>query len=874
MITSLIIVLLIFSAVLPVTGSNNEKYDIKTEKSSKNINVITHQDMIFNLNPFDCDPTCIIPDPLDDTTTESMVGNLQEALEEYPYYDLSSIDVTIDQTQYQRWDYAEDIVEVSLEFEFIGNEAGHQNVMGYYFDSDENSFVGVFEAPDNHGNNHSGYDLPVATLGDKFTVNNIPISELGQIGFAIDSENGDVYKLFSENDLNPNNKDRALVFTLCDDEYGLIYVICFEDLEYDGHKDFYDCCAILRILECTSCNDPPICSNEEPPDGETDVSIDISELTVTIEDPDNDDIDWTITTNPDIGSASGTGETGGTKTCSISDLEYETTYTWTVTTTDPEGSGETTEKIYTFTTVGSNAPEISYPNPTDGATEIELNQSELSVNIEDPDGDTFDWTIETNPDIGSESGTGETGGTKTCSISDLEYETTYTWTVTATDTGGGGETSEQVYSFTTISSNSPVISDPNPEDGLDGVSISLSQLSVTIEDPENDIMDWTIETSPDIGNNAASCDTSGVKTCYISGLEFNSTYTWFVNATDSGSWITVSEIFTFTTESSDNDRPIIYNPDPPNTETWVPVSTTILSVSIQDPENDPIDWSIETLPDIGSSNGTGEVSGVKTCIISGLEYDTTYKWEIEATDTTGSGKTRRRYYVFTTEPRPPNPPSTPGGPPYLELGKAGLFCTQTSHPTGERIQYRFDWNSEGSHDLSYWTNFVSSGTEVCLEHSWTKPGIYVVKSIARDELGATSIWSGGMTIVIGNHAPEKPETPWTKARSALTATFNTKTIDPDGDHVWYKWDWGDGTSSNWIGPFESGESVSISHTWPDGDKYKIKVKAKDIYDFESVWSDSTSVRNRNFYPRNTHILYLLDHIFNFSPILKLILLVR
>ena len=203
----------------------------------------------------DCLPACLFPDALGDTTTETMVGDLQEALDTYPYYDLSGIDVTDNQTQYQRWDYDEDVDVVSIEFEYIGHDAGNQNVMGYYFDSDVNSFVGVFEIPDNWGNDHSGYDLPIASVGDRFTVNNIPKSELGRIGFAIDSENGETYKLFSENDLNPNDKDRALVFTLCDDEYGLIYVICFEDLKNDAHKDFYDACAILRIIECDPCID-------------------------------------------------------------------------------------------------------------------------------------------------------------------------------------------------------------------------------------------------------------------------------------------------------------------------------------------------------------------------------------------------------------------------------------------------------------------------------------------------------------------------------------------------------------------------------------------------------------------------------------------
>jgi hypothetical protein len=147
-----------------------------------------------------------------------------------------------------------------------------------------------------------------------------------------------------------------------------------------------------------------------------------------------------------------------------------------------------------------------------------------------------------------------------------------------------------------------------------------------------------------------------------------------------------------------------------------------------------------------------------------------------------------------------------------------------------------------------------------------------VKSIARDEVGAISEWSDGITILIGNHAPEKPETPWKKSRPTVTATFNTKTTDPDGDQVWYKWDWGDGTNSEWIGPFDSEEPVSITHTWPDNGEYKIKVKAKDIYDFESVWSDSTSVMIKNKFVGNGPIIDIFARFFNLLPIIRLILL--
>ena len=72
--------------------------------------------------------------------------------------------------------------------------------------------------------------------------------------------------------------------------------------------------------------------------------------------------------------------------------------------------------------------------------------------------------------------------------------------------------------------------------------------------------------------------------------------------------------------------------------------------------------------------------------------------------------------------------------------------------------------------------------------------------------------------------PPLPPVMWTEDFS----TFYISTPqDPDGDHIYYLIDWGDGTSSGWIGPYEPGETVCISHVWSDEGTYQIKAKAKD-----------------------------------------------
>lgn len=102
-----------------------------------------------------------------------------------------------------------------------------------------------------------------------------------------------------------------------------------------------------------------------------------------------------------------------------------------------------------------------------------------------------------------------------------------------------------------------------------------------------------------------------------------------------------------------------------------------------------------------------------------------------------------------------------------------------------------------------------------------------------------------------NKAPNKPNRPVgpTEGKIRKTHTYYTTTTDPEEDNVYYKWDWGDGTFSDWQGPYTSGENADIAHTWSDKGTYEIKVIAKDdpngdgdLSDgLESEWSEQLVV---------------------------------
>ena len=66
--------------------------------------------------------------------------------------------------------------------------------------------------------------------------------------------------------------------------------------------------------------------------------------------------------------------------------------------------------------------------------------------------------------------------------------------------------------------------------------------------------------------------------------------------------------------------------------------------------------------------------------------------------------------------------------------------------------------------------------------------------------------------------------------------FKIKSIDPAGDNVYYYVEWGDGETEEWIGPYQSGEEVAISHIWKCKNTFNIRVKSKNDNGDESPWS--------------------------------------
>jgi hypothetical protein len=80
-----------------------------------------------------------------------------------------------------------------------------------------------------------------------------------------------------------------------------------------------------------------------------------------------------------------------------------------------------------------------------------------------------------------------------------------------------------------------------------------------------------------------------------------------------------------------------------------------------------------------------------------------------------------------------------------------------------------------------------------------------------------------------NAVPEKPEQPDgpTEGVTEVEYEYSSSAIEPEDEKLFYLFDWGDGTDSGWIGPYDSGQTGKATHFWTEEGFYDVTVKAKD-----------------------------------------------
>jgi len=161
------------------------------------------------------------------------------------------------------------------------------------------------------------------------------------------------------------------------------------------------------------------------------------------------------------------------------------------------------------------------------------------------------------------------------------------------------------------------------------------------------------------------------------------------------------------------------------------------------------------------------------------------------------------------------------------------FTLSSTDPEEDDVYYYVDW---GDNSTSEWIGPYLSGEVVTVSHIWEIPDTYEIKAKAMDTHYAESEWSEPHIITIApNQRPERVEINgpvW--GFGGTEYEFSFVTTDPDGHDLVYRVDWDDGNNEEWLGPYSSGESFTLSHSWKVKGTYWIKSWAKDTIGDESL----------------------------------------
>jgi hypothetical protein len=97
------------------------------------------------------------------------------------------------------------------------------------------------------------------------------------------------------------------------------------------------------------------------------------------------------------------------------------------------------------------------------------------------------------------------------------------------------------------------------------------------------------------------------------------------------------------------------------------------------------------------------------------------------------------------------------------------------------------------------------------------------------------------TVYLLNYDPPGPPQGPTEGIVGEEYTFCIDMPDEVPCEPYYAmWDWGDGTMSEWLGPFSAGETVCANHSWGEPGSYEIRVGIKDGCGRE-YWSDPLTI---------------------------------
>jgi len=301
---------------------------------------------------------------------------------------------------------------------------------------------------------------------------------------------------------------------------------------------------------------------------------------------------------------------------------------------------------------------------------------------------------------------------------------------------------------------------------------------------------------------------------------------------------------------SNNPPNVPSNPNPLNGSTNITICPVNFSWTGGDPDGDNVTYDIY----FGKcgDNLTLIASNIMTTWFQDsqlLEFETCYIWKVVAWDEYGY-KTEGPNWTFQTEENfPPYKPSQP----YPEHGAVNtpldvILCWIGGDPNlCDTVTYDVYFGPTSNPSLKEWDY-----TETCYDPPYELELYedYYWRIVSRDSQGEST---SGDEWVFTTDPPNPPNKPIitgpTSGKVGVEYKYNFSLSDPDGDAMYLRVDWENGTPGPWQGPYDSDTTVRLNHTWTKKGTYAIRAQAKDIYGIAGPWGtlEVTMPRNKATY---------------------------
>jgi hypothetical protein len=147
------------------------------------------------------------------------------------------------------------------------------------------------------------------------------------------------------------------------------------------------------------------------------------------------------------------------------------------------------------------------------------------------------------------------------------------------------------------------------------------------------------------------------------------------------------------------------------------------------------------------------------------------------------------------------------------------------------LEYQFDWKGDGT-DLSPWITATSNPDNPLVKEAtgqkiWTTSGTYTIRARARCSIHQTQTlptgWSSGLVVVV--EFVNSPVTPAGSTSGTVGTGYSYITggsLSDRGDPVHYRFDWGDGTTSEWL---PIGTTI-VGKAWTNPGTYAVRAHAR------------------------------------------------